>query len=343
MKCSIYRFSVFFAAVLVLSVTCGKKGHIQQNLVVIGSDTLTMSQISELDPVIAADSIRLRNVLVRLACAGRLPVHTDSTAALLAERLSLHSGVEWSEKAAELLRLAADSLITRSIAIKECLRICRAVDSMVALYATAVNAPHAPFNCVSPDCTTITGEENNTLILLIMHCLGIQEELASTVVDFVHPPKAAMVGVLAEDVVKGLVLTTPPPGRNSSGTSSTIAEKHLAGDAPKPETQDNSVVALRYRTQTSIRDTIEKHIPNIKSLYRKTLKTDATLSGSVVVAIRVAASGEVLSAHITKSAITNQQFLDPFLTYLKTVRFLPIPLKVGNMTFEFPFEFDREM
>lgn len=342
MKHSVYRLLGFAATVLVFTVTCGKKGHIQQNLLVIGSDTLTVSQLSELDPVIAADSIRLRNVIVRLACGGRLPVHTDSTAALLAERLSLHSGVEWSVVAAELLRLAADSLVTRSIAIKECSSICRVVDSAVARYATAVKTPYASLTC-AVGCVDVSGDNRQVLILLIKHYLGIPEELASTVVDFAHPPEATTEGVRAEDVVKGLVLTASPHGCNGSGTSSSVAEKPSVAGTPKLQPQDNSVAALQYRTQSSIRDTINKHIPNIKSLYRKALKTDATLSGSVVVAIRVAASGEVLSVSITKSAIINRQFLDPFLTYLKTVRFLPIPDKVGNMSFEFPFEFDREM
>jgi TonB family protein len=84
---------------------------------------------------------------------------------------------------------------------------------------------------------------------------------------------------------------------------------------------------------------IEAHNANLEALYRKQLKINQDMEGVVYVTFRVSPDGTVLSASIKSSDIADPDFLDPFLDYVTTIRFEPIPERVGKMRFDFPFEF----
>jgi len=107
--------------------------------------------------------------------------------------------------------------------------------------------------------------------------------------------------------------------------------------------RDNSALALKFRNQKSIKSTIGKHIPNLEAIYKKELKIDPSMSGVIYVTFRVGPSGEVISAVVKSSEIGNSSFINPFLDYVKEIRFKSIPNTVGNMTFDFPFEFKPEI
>jgi hypothetical protein len=50
----------------------------------------------------------------------------------------------------------------------------------------------------------------------------------------------------------------------------------------------------------------------------------------------------VVSASVSRSDISEREFVDPLLQYVQHIRFLPIPQHIGNMSFEFPFTFEPE-
>jgi hypothetical protein len=47
-------------------------------------------------------------------------------------------------------------------------------------------------------------------------------------------------------------------------------------------------------------------------------------------------------ARISKSSINDKEFTDHLSAYVMNIRFKPVPEEVGNMSFEFPFEFNPE-
>ena len=121
-------------------------------------------------------------------------------------------------------------------------------------------------------------------------------------------------------------------------------EKKRMAAALKPRAEeDNSKEALRFRSKNSIKDSIERHIPDIEALYKKHLKLHPGMQGVVWVIFQISPGGKVMSAHIKTSSIAEKDFLIPFHDYiLSNMHFQAIPEKVGTTSVEFPFEFSPD-
>ena len=118
-------------------------------------------------------------------------------------------------------------------------------------------------------------------------------------------------------------------------------KKEQCSAGKKYEPVENSALALKFRNQQSINTTVSEHIPNLEVLYKKELKLYPEMSGTVYVTFKVSYAGEVILAEIKSSEIENEKFIVPLLDYVKKIKFKAIPENVGNMTFEFPFEFKK--
>lgn len=312
---------------------CAKKTP-QTSLFILGNDTLTSEQIMLHDPAEKNDSIRLRNVSARLLCAGGLPddIATDSLTKECSERLMMITGTEWTTAATTLLLRAAQRLHGLAADDHSCGTVRSFVDSL-----RENGGPNLFPQELS--CDTI---QKTPVTILTSIILGVSPEAAALLMEFVNPQRiAAPDSVILKKMVTGLVHSSDKPSLTCP-----VKNPHRETAVPKAaseSTHGRSVEALHYRDLQSIRDSIEPHIPNLRELYKKHLKINASMGGKVVVTMQVAPGGSIESCTVKKSDIDDRTFLDPFLTYVRTIAFKPVPEKAGYMTFDFPFEFNTEM
>jgi TonB family protein len=264
----------------------------------------------------------------------------------LAERLSLVTNTEWKPVAAALLLRAATRLHEQLNASDSCGTVRSAVDTLLQRSVSAIklsgtwSTNGASFSCDSVDLSQPAVKSRITGAVL-----GVTSETADLLLEYVVEPKpgsSAADSAEIRNLVAGLVFSSSKSKRGEPQRKNQSVAP-ASGKVPAAEPSDNSEEALRFRGQASIRDSIEKHIPNLRQLYKKILKTNASLAGNVLVTIRVDAAGGVIGIKIKSSEIDNRMFLESFASYIRTIRFAPIPEKVGTMSFDFPFEFNPEM
>ena len=326
-------------AVVVGLPSCDGKKR-EPAVIFFGSDTLTIEKVAELSPGTMSDSLRVKNVAIRLVCAGVLPDSSgDSLAQTVAERIALISGDEWSPQAGALLLHAAEVVAGKAGDLHQCELLKQFTDSLsksaAKLLVVQIEELHLHY-----DCDSMPVEDSPVSAWFVSNILGVKPAVASLVMEFIEQPSVKSEQPSADKLKKmmsGLVSSQAAPAAAIQKKTGMDKKKEYTGNHP-----DNSAEVLKYRNQQSIRDSITRHIPNLKQLYKKYLK-GSTFSGKVVITFRVAASGEAMSAEYKSSEIANMDFLDAMLPYLKTIRFKPIPDKTGTMTFDFPFEFNEEM
>ncbi|MBN1758890.1 MAG: AgmX/PglI C-terminal domain-containing protein [Chitinispirillaceae bacterium] len=325
-------------------VSCGKKTP-ETPAIISGQDTLFIAQIARLDPVEADQPVHLRNVGIRLLCAGGLPGNSsDSVVGLFSERLLLVTGVEWNRDAAALL-LNASVKLQRSVVPWSCDAGRQRIDSLRSLLSVIVKSGSGAsaipsFQC---DSANTTGEADR--VSFFQTVLGVQPECAGLITEFLAVPDEQQPladGSDMKTVISGLVAKKGASPESVSVVKSVARAKNATVRTPVA-TKDNSAAVLRYRNQESIRDSVGKHIPNLRELYKKSLKSGDSFSGKVVVTIRVNAAGDVIQTVIKATTIDNKLFLDPFMQYVRTIKFKPVAKNLGAMTFDFPFEFNAEM
>lgn len=318
---------LFVCLVLLFVVGCS---HKEKNSVhfVVGSDTLKADQLGELIPDAVSDSGRLAGAVQRIALAGKIPAFSDTLYKTFAEQLSLQTGDEWDSKSAALLYSAAEKIFIKSSQCKTEEEVKSWAES---LYTEFSRKNKIPYSSISVNLKSEKGTKEKELQNLLCTILNIKGPVGVLLADYLTAKETAG-DVNVKDMVKGIVF---------SGTKATVSVKN---PAPIPIANiDNSELALKFRSQESIRDSIGKHIPDIRSLYKKSLKTDESLSGVVLISIKVDPRGNIIDAQVKKTDISDNEFLKPLVDYVKTIHFREIPEKIGNMTFEFPFEFNSEM
>lgn len=318
---------------------CGKKQE-KTPVLVFNNDTLSRERIYLLEPLEVPDSVRYRNVGIRLLCerAGGKTV-SDSIVTPFRERVSLITNLEWTGEAAALLLDASAYVMT----LVNDSATCGFINSSAASLCTRLKTMIVPEGVLVTECPVCRETDTNVIEkkMALVTVLGISAEVAALVEEFLAEDQdgaAAVSGKDAKQMIQGLV--SSPDAKSDTKASGKIRQ---GVKAPAAQTVDNSAATLRFRGHTSIRDSISQHIPNLKQLYKKKLKNTSALSGKVIVTLRVAPDGHVLSVAIKQTQISDQTFLKPFAEYLKTIRFKPIPEKTGAITFDFPFEFSAEM
>jgi len=312
-----------------LFIFCAKKKELA--FIVIGSDSLKIEQLVKLDPAASSDSVRIRNLKLRMAVASVFIADsgTDILSQKFSEQLQLRAGEEWNPQAAGLLLSSAKVLYQKlSLGLSP---------GAVVAYAESLFTAYNKEDCsgilqASRSVDSIDPDNQQKVAGFFSSIFGISESASQLLFDFLKEQDGLMNNSDAEKMVKGLVFseTEKTPVKAASVP---IVEKKIV---------DNSVEALKYRGQQSIMDSIARHIPNLKSIYKKRLKVKESMSGTVMVSFRVSPSGTVVDAKVSKTGINDEEFLSQLLRYVKDIQFKKIPEKIGNMSFEFPFEFNPE-
>jgi TonB family protein len=282
------------------------------------------------------DSAAIQRILFQIALARRAAPVRDSgdyreTVEALAEQLTLRAGRHWKPEAAALAydaaRAAAATVDSPAIADTAWRALSALADSSGAI----LPAPRAKI-----DSALARGDAVDNLDALLRTLFAFNATASRLMAEFALQPAAdTAVGTDAiEGVVHGLVYDSAAAKQPEQRNTDAPAQRAIRRAAP-----DNPARALAHRPQESIMRSIEAHNANLEALYRKQLKINQDMEGVVYVTFRVSPDGTVLSASIKSSDIADPDFLDPFLDYVTTIRFEPIPERVGKMRFDFPFEF----
>ena len=92
-----------------------------------------------------------------------------------------------------------------------------------------------------------------------------------------------------------------------------------------------------YRSNASLLAVIQRYAAGIQYCYGNELKRDPSLRGKLVMAITVAASGEVTEASVVQNTTGSQRLASCALSQVRDWRFPSVP--VGSTTFQAPFVF----
>ena len=321
---------LLYAAILV-ATGCSKKASAPRTFI-IGQDTLTAEELRAYVPDTTADSLRIRKASRWISLAGKIPSDTGTIYSTLAEQLSLQAGGEWTPAQATLLYKAAEKIKNRSENSKNTAELKSWAESLfVASLHDSKSADITGKVNVDTSISLKKNRENEAEIYASV--LEISQNAGDLLTDFLSSPDSKVGNV--NNMIKGLVF--------DKTKEKVVKGKESASVPTGKKSIDNSVLVLKYRDQKSIRDSIEKHSPDIRSLYKKYLKTDSSIEGIVLITFRVNPEGEVIETEIKSSQIKNTGFLKPLQEYAGTIRFKSIPKEIGNMTFDFPFEFNSEM
>jgi hypothetical protein len=339
------RFWVTAGLAILASATllCVKKAPEVQNTLscIIGSDTLTQTGVSQLvpgalPPAGKMSRAALQCALSKQACRGTFTEKDREFFSDLSSQLGSGTGESWSPQAAASLYRAAKALQAKTRELPTALEVASYVDS---LFASAVRRSDSGIVCqllvndsLLRSMGSIATREDLERILAEVFCIPLKS--AGILTDFLISEEMEQKAVTeASSHVKGLVSreTTHVRKPPQVGAPSTLAKA-----------QENLKLALMYRTQQSITDSIKRHLPNLEALYKRHLKIHQSLSGTVWVTFVINPDGRVASARIKSTDIPEKDFLNPFCTYVEKMHFLRIPDDLGPMTFEFPFEFSPE-
>lgn len=92
-----------------------------------------------------------------------------------------------------------------------------------------------------------------------------------------------------------------------------------------------------YRSNASLLAVIQRYAAGIQYCYGNELKREPSLKGKLIVALTVAASGEVTEASIVQNSTSSARLAQCALSQIRDWRFPPIPQ--GVTTFQTPFVF----
>jgi TonB family protein len=323
---------------------CGKARPKEQRY---GSDSLSMGKLRALMAPDASldDSVMVRQTLFRYALAkyfSKQPPVVDSVSAKLARRMTLQSGREWSPEAASLLLNAVSALAARVRIAKDSAEVIRFVDSVFATSDPVQSGKRPGLKIDFTGLRTRDLRDAEVFKRIVSSVFGVSVEEAATLVSFIGRDLSGTAEAPAANIDKMVrgILTKQTP------RSPVVAHENVAADsavrALAEEKSRAALLALKFRPQESIRDSIARHQRVLEGIYKKQLKLNERSGGLVWVVFAVRPDGSVLSAKIKSSAIANRQFQQALEEYVRTIRFKAIPKDMEPMIFEFPFEFKPE-
>lgn len=334
---------VSVATVLLVVISCGKQEPEAEMVATVDGDTLTADILQRVSPDSVMDSVSLHRTVLQVALAGgALPADSggDKDAHGLAEQLSLRSGQKWKSEAAAS-RLAAARTLKKAVdSIGSKQGVVSFIDS---LFQSRVRMGK---DTATPQGSTLVAQElsrlkDDTLTAetdlgaVLAAVFGMPQDQADILAEYaLTEGSGAADSADVSAMVKGLVFDSVAHAQKKALAAAKAARRR----AP----QDNSEQVLKYRGMQSIKDSIAGHDKNIQALYKKVLKTHPSMQGRVMVRFRVDAAGKVIEARVASSRIRESEFLDPLVGYVREIEFKEVPDHLGNMTFEFPFEFTPE-
>lgn len=340
------RTYVFVAgAFLVMIMDCAdRKNDDFQCICTLGTDTLTPHRIRQLVPDSSSMSAQARMMRAIFEClyanrtAAKNARDNQSAKQLgidLAQQLSRQTADAWTPEAARTLYDAAKFLKSKAgdarsipvaLACSESLFTTAAVFRDTGEKRKAMDCKDSLFKAWRSQQTVKSTEDLLSLLLLV------PAPISRIVCDFLNTEETpAHKGAEVQTMIKGLLF------------DSSSRRKTESRPAPVQSSKDNSRMALKFRSEQSIKDSIARHIPSLEALYKKHLKMHQSMAGTVWVTFQISAAGAVLSAQLKTNSVREKDFLVPFQDYLiEKVRFKPVPDDVGTMAFTFPFEFSPE-
>lgn len=320
-------------------VSCGGKDAGSKNIVIVGTDTLTYARVTELTGGNGDDSAMAVRAVRQTILADRIDdtltlSQVDGLSNELSDRIALRADSKLSESASR-------SLLVSTMALKAILDTAKNVDSITALLAQVLPGVFASDSGENSRVAkmkkefTKSGADRERLADLVCCVLGVDSNQAAIAADFAVSLKKTVDDTSAvRSMIKNLVYDKEAAARR--------ADSHVRIEAAKREVPDNSEMVLKFRNQQSIQDSISRHKVTIKALYKKHLKRDPDLAGVVTIRFRVEPGGNVIEAAVASSQIHDTALVTALLTYVRTIHFKKVPARVGNMTFQFPFEFSPE-
>ena len=344
----IYRMLLTCMAIIILGflLTCTQKTRSADScLFLVAGDTVSLPMVNRIVPDSLPWPKKLWRAALELACVKVFnkasPAFADSQRATqmgseLAQQLSRQGGETWTPEAGMNLYIAAQCIAERAYKTNALSEACVFADSLftalVVVADSAILQESRKKKATTPAPAPVRRGDPASLEPLMTFLFDLPSPVSQIVAEFVatagSEPKPT---VDLSSTVKGLVFD-----------STRQKEKKLqpTAVARAAVVQENSKEALRYRNKESIKDSIEKHIPNLEALYKKHLKTHPDMQGTVWVTFSIRPNGRVMNAQVKTSSITEKKFLFPFRDYvIQKIRFQSIPEKAGNMSVEFPFEF----
>ncbi len=112
------------------------------------------------------------------------------------------------------------------------------------------------------------------------------------------------------------------------------------GAETRPATEGGTAAGTRpgvYRSNASLLAVIQKYAAGIQYCYESELKRDPGLRGKLVVALSVAAAGDVLEATVVQNTVGSQRMASCALSQIRSWKFPTI--QGGLTTFQAPFVF----
>lgn len=88
---------------------------------------------------------------------------------------------------------------------------------------------------------------------------------------------------------------------------------------------------------------IDERKNELRYVYNKRLRAGIKISGKMVVKMRIRPDGGIESAEILQSNLGDQKFEHEVVQRIHNWKFKAVPDSLGELTINYPFEFDREM
>jgi hypothetical protein len=345
------RFIVFAAIVFSMLLTiCTRENKASNHcLFIIGGDTVSMSLINRLVPDSLTRSRKIMRAALELASIkvnekfSLSQADSQSLAQIgidLARQLSRLEADPWTAEAGRSLYLAARFFAKKERELNSPQGVLSSADSVISsLVVICDSAVAKEFRIQKASLFDTSGCRNDSACLesLFSFLFHLSKPASRIVREFAVTAEnqSAKVPEAASAAIKGLLSNGAAAPQTRQTRPITVS-----GAVTAP---NNSQEALRLRGQRSIKDSIEKHIPDLEVLYKKHLKKHQNMEGVVWVTFAVNSAGNVISAQIKTSTIPEKDFLAPFQDYVvHQIHFQRIPEKAGNMSIEFPFEFSHD-
>jgi hypothetical protein len=320
-------------------VTCSSNRPRDRNAAcIVGKDTMSVAEVQAMGP----DSASLKDKIARVALQmtlsreAKLPCGNVTEKGFysdLSNQLALQTGTAWPVQSAACLYSAAKALRQKLLTLPNARAVAEYVDS---LFARTVQLDSTVLRSMAAnDSLLALLDDKKTradLELLLRSIFHISAKTAYVLADFLiseDTEKTAITDV--SSYIKGLVADTHHQNRPAPDVA-----------AAKAAFVQDPALALKYRPQSLISDSIKKHIQNLEAIYKRQLKMHPDLGGTVWVTFVILPDGSVASTQVHSADIGEKGFLTPFSQYVRRIRFSKIPDTVGPMTFEFPFEFSPE-
>lgn len=114
-----------------------------------------------------------------------------------------------------------------------------------------------------------------------------------------------------------------------------IQTSSIKGDAAPPPFSQG---AQRERSQASVKEVVNSHRGGLDFIYKKALRDNPILKGTIVIELTIAANGDVIDGHVASSTMKDPGFENQVLKRILTWKFPPYP-DSGNTVVSFPIEF----